>query len=78
MSKAVVGGAFLRIAQHAVGFGGFLELLFGRRIVGIAVGMKFLGEMAVRRLDILIAGILADTEHLVIISFRHGIHCATL
>ena len=39
MSEAVVGGALLRIAQNAIGLGGFLEFFFGVVIAGIAVGM---------------------------------------
>ena len=29
VAEAVVGGALLRIAQHAIGFGGFFEFLLG-------------------------------------------------
>ena len=51
MAEAVVGGALLRIAQDAIGFGGFLEFLFGFVIAGIAVGMKFERKLAIGRLE---------------------------
>ena len=50
MPEAVVRRALLRIAQDAIGLGGFLELLFGVLIAGIAVGVMRQGELAVGRL----------------------------
>ncbi len=44
---AVIGGAFLRIAQNAIGFGRFLELFFGRLIVGVAIRMILHGHLSV-------------------------------
>ena len=37
MAEAVVSGALLRIAQDAIGFGGFLEFFLGAVIAGIPV-----------------------------------------
>src|SRR5262249_41032537 len=37
----VVSRALLRIAQNAVGFGGFLEAFLRLRIIGIAIRVKF-------------------------------------
>src|ERR1017187_8814992 len=76
MAETIVGGALLRIAQHAICLAGFLEFLFRARVVRIAVGMIPLGQFPVSAFDLLIAGFLADAEYFVIISFRHGIHCA--
>ena len=68
VAEAVVSGALLRIAQDAIGLAAFLELLFGVGIVGIPIGMKALGELAVSGLQFRIGGLLADTEYFVIIS----------
>ena len=46
MSEAVVGGPFLRIAQHAVSFRGFFKLIFRILIVGIAVGTAILPALS--------------------------------
>ena len=54
MSEAIVRGALLRIAQHAVGFGRFLELLFRLVVAGIAIRVKLQRELAIRRLQRLI------------------------
>src|ERR1035441_4457383 len=75
---AVVGRAFLRIAQNAVSLRRLLEILFGVGVVRIAVGMELEGELAVCALDLRIAGVLADTQHFVIVSLRHGIQCVTV
>ncbi len=36
---AIIGGAFLRIAQDAISFSGLFEILLGRLIVRVAIGM---------------------------------------
>ena len=51
VTVAIVGGALLRIAQHAIGFGRFLEFLFGVVIVGIAIRMVFHGQLSVGALQ---------------------------
>jgi hypothetical protein len=67
----------LGVAQHAIGFGSFLEPFLGGRVLGIPVRMVLQREPAVSALDVLLAGVSADTKNLVIISLRHGIHCVT-
>ncbi len=49
MAVAIIRGAFLGVAQDAIGFGGFLEFLFGFVITGVAVRMEFQRQPAVRR-----------------------------
>ena len=39
VTVGVVGAALLRVAQHLVGLGGFLELLFGLGVVVVDVGV---------------------------------------
>src|SRR5205814_3899830 len=41
MAEAIVGRTFVRVREHRVRLGGFLESLFGRVIAGIAIGMVF-------------------------------------
>ena len=67
-AELVVLLAFLRIAEHAVGFGSLLELLLGVFVVGIAVGMVFDGNFPICLLDFVVRGRLADSQNLVIIS----------
>ena len=45
-AKLVVDLALLLVAQHIVGFGDLLELLFGLLVVGIDVGMIFARSFA--------------------------------
>lgn len=61
VAKAVIGGPFLRVAEDAVCLGGFLKLIFRRRIVGVMIGMVLPGEPAVRGLNIRLAGLPAQT-----------------
>ena len=69
MSEAIVGGAFLRIAQDAVCFVGFLELVFGRVIAGIQVGMVLAREFLVCALQPLVIAGPLDSQDFVVIAF---------
>src|SRR5262249_10594338 len=69
MTKLIVTGALLTIDEHAVRFAGFLELLFRLRIVGIAVRVILHRQLAVRALDLLIAGAAFYAQNFVIIAF---------
>ena len=51
LAVAVVGGAFVGIAQHLVGLGDLLELLFGDLVPVVAIGVVLHGEAAIRFLD---------------------------
>src|SRR5579872_3405648 len=75
MAETVVLRPLLRVAQHAVGFRGFLEFFFRSGILAIAVGMILQGQAAVGALDLLLVGVAADSQDLVIIALaRHGCH----
>src|SRR5262249_31178294 len=54
VAESVIGSALLRIAQHAIGFGGFFEGLLGLPVVRVTVGMMLQGESPIGRLDRLI------------------------
>jgi hypothetical protein len=58
------------IAKNFVGSGDFLELLAGC-LLGVHVGMKFLGEYKVGFLDVLLAGVDFDAEDLVVVDDCH-------
>ena len=72
MAEAVVGGALLRIAQDAIGLGGFLELLLGMLVAGIAVGMMRQGKLAVRGFQHRFVAVPDYTEDFIIVSFGHA------
>ena len=53
MTEAIVGRALFRIDQDVVGFAELFEFLFGVRVVGIFVGVKFDRELAIGALHFL-------------------------
>src|SRR6266576_1426098 len=59
---AIIGGAFLRIAQHLVRLRDQLELLLGRLVAVVAVGMALHRQSAVGFLDIGFARVVLDAE----------------
>ena len=71
MTETVVAGALLAVGENGIGLAALLEALFSIRIVGIAVGMKLQGELAIGALNFLIAGGARDAQYLVIVAF----HC---
>ena len=73
MAEAVISRAFLRVAQHAVSLGRFLEFLLGVPIVGIPIGVVLQGKLAVRALQLLVVSVPVDTENFVVVSFCHGV-----
>ncbi len=76
MAEAIVGGALLRVAQDAIGLGGFLEFLFGVVVAGIAIGMKFERQLAVGGLKHRLLAVASDAENFVIIALSYA-HCSS-
>ena len=72
MAEAIVGGALLRVAEHAIRLGGLFEFLFGVRIVRIAVRMVLQRQLPVGGLHLSVVRIPANAENFVIVSFCHG------
>ena len=72
MSEPVVLPAFLRIGQHLVGLGYFLELLFGLGIVGIPVGMVLERLGPKGALQHIRIGVALDAEYFVVIGHGKG------
>src|SRR5690242_5342286 len=62
---AVVAGAFLRVGQDVVRGRDRLETRLGGRLPGVQIGVKLLGELAVRLADLLGGGVRLDAEHLI-------------
>lgn len=67
--ELVIALAFVLIHEDGIGFAAFLELLFGIRVIGIAVRMVLQREFAVRALDLAIARRAGDAEYFVIVTF---------
>ena len=57
VAEAVVHVALVAVGQHRVGFGGFLEFLFGFLASGIAVRVMLECQLAVGALDFLFGGL---------------------
>src|SRR5947208_1946326 len=68
----VVGRALLRVAEHLVGFLRFLEVLFGARVLRIAVRMPFHGKAPVGLLQVFLGGVAVDAEHFAVVALRHS------
>ena len=71
VAVAVVGGALVSVTEHLVGFAGLFELFFGRVVAGIAVRMILERLLAVCALQFLVAAIVGNSQHLVIVGFAH-------
>ena len=71
MAEVVVGSALLRVLQDLVGFADLFEADDGVVIAGIGVGMAFLGETPVCRLELLLARAFGDAKDLVVATLGH-------
>ena len=71
VAEAIVAGALVAVAEDRVGLGRFLELLFGRLVALVAIGVELQRELAIRALDLLIGGGAGDLEDLVVIALAH-------
>ena len=72
MTELVVGRTLALIGQNVVGLLRLLELLFGRTVVGIPIGMKLHRLTAVCLLEIRVAGVARHAQHVVVVPFRHA------
>ena len=72
MTEAVVHVPLVRVHEHGVGLGRFLEVVLGRLVAGIAVGVVLQRQLAVRALDLLIGRRTRHAQDLVIVSFAHA------
>ena len=70
-AEAVIVGATLGIAQHVVGFRGFLEFLFRLGIVRIVVGMILERQLSVGVFYLVVRSISGDAQNFIIIALAH-------
>ena len=68
MTELVIGGAFLSVREHFVGFLGFLEVGFGLGVVGVAIRMVFHGQLAVGLFQLIVGRIAVDAERFVVVA----------
>ncbi len=52
VAELIVALAFVGVGEHLVGFGRFLELLFGLGVAGVAVGVILHRQLAVGAFDL--------------------------
>src|ERR1700719_3861249 len=71
MTVAIVSRPFLRIRQGLVGFVQFLELNFGFRIAGVAVGMTLHRRLAESRFHLGVRAAFGNAENFVIVPSHH-------
>ena len=69
MAIAVISGLLVGVFEDFVGFVRFFELRFGLGIVDVAVGVQFLGLLAIGLFYCIGIRALGDTQHIVIVAF---------
>ena len=72
MAEAIVQAALLRVGQDGVRLRRFLEGLLGLVISGVAIGMEFQRELAIRALDLDFARVPGHTKDFIVITLAHA------
>jgi ABC-type branched-subunit amino acid transport system ATPase component len=72
VAEAVVGGALLLVLEDVVGFADFLELRFRLGVAGVAVRVVLHGELAVRLLEVVGAGVAGGAQCAVVVGLGHA------
>src|SRR5581483_298867 len=67
LAVAVVLAALFRVGEDVVGGVHLLEARLGRLVAGVDVGVKLAGKAAVRRADVLLAGVAVNAQYLVVV-----------
>ena len=78
MTQLVVARTFVRVGQHRVGLGRFLEFILGLRIALIAIGMMLQREFAIRALDLRVFCVPSDSKNLVVVPPTHALATLTM
>src|SRR5699024_1973350 len=68
-AELVVPLALFGVGQYVVGLVDLLELFLGLFVAGVQVRVVFLGKLAVCAFDLVVAGIFANAQDLVVITF---------
>jgi hypothetical protein len=71
LTKFVVDFSFLRISEHIMGEGNFLEALFSLFLAGIYIWMILSRQLTIGFFDIIVRCRATDTEHFIQVSFGH-------
>ena len=66
--EAIVLRALVGIGEHGVGLARLLEAVLGLLVAGIAIGVVLHGELAIRLLELRVAGRARDAEDLVVVA----------
>src|SRR5262245_42689607 len=78
MPEAIVHRSLLGIRDDRIGLGGFLEVFLGFVIARVPIRVVFQRELPVRALDLLVAGVAADAEDLVVVALAHALATFTI
>src|SRR5262249_12659074 len=78
MPEAVVQRSLLGIRDDRVRLGRLLEVLFGLVVPRIAIRVILQRELPVGALDLLVAGVAADAENLVVVALAHAFATFTM
>ena len=78
VTELVVARPLVRIGEHAVRLGGFLEAFLRGRVVRIPVRVVLQRQLAVRALQLLLADAARDAEHLVVVALAHALATLTM
>ena len=73
MTVAVVLGALLWIAEDAIGFRCFLELLFRSLVTRIPIGVKLDGELPVGALYLLSGSAAIQSQNFIVVTFQKSV-----
>ena len=72
VAEAIVGGALVAVGEDRVGLGRFLELLLGRVVARVAIGVVLERQLAVGALDLPVRGRARDAQDLVVVALSHA------
>ena len=78
MTKRIILLTFFSVGQNVVGFVDFFEFFFGLFVTWVDIGVIFTRELAECFLDVRIAGVFINPEHLIVIAlFSHYLLSST-
>ena len=76
--EAVVSASFVSVSQHRVRLGGLFELVLGRFVTWVAVGVVLERQLAVCALDLLVVSRSRQSQHFVIVALGHPFATLTM
>ena len=73
VTKLIVSGPFTAVRKDFVGLFGFLETLLSDRIIRVTVRVVLHRQTAIRFLQFVFTGAIADAENFIVITFCHDV-----